>query len=87
MAVTQTAIIEGVVARVSSRQINFTDKSTGERRSMNIVNFLVIGDDTLAEVRVPEGMSPPVQGKPVRARVALGAYNGQPECNLDAYLG
>lgn len=85
MAVTQTAIVEGVVARVSSRTIT-SNKGPDGPKQFTFVNFLLIGQNTLAEVRVPDGQSPPAQDAKVRARVSLGAYNGSAECTLDAYL-
>ena len=85
MALTATAMVQGQVARVSERTVPKKDSTTGEVWVFR--NFTVIGDHTMAEVRVPDEMTPPKVGDKIAARVTLSAYKGDAELTLDAYIG
>lgn len=82
MAISATAVIEGTVIRTSVREI--TAKATGQQ--FTFTNMLVIGEDTLVDVRIPDGEVVPVAGAEIKARVKVSSYRNEAEFELDAYL-
>lgn len=85
MALTTRVSIQGAVADYYERTINYADKKTGEERQLTFRNFVLVGRGVLAEVRVPDEMTPPNVGDTVRVQVTVGAYGGQPELQALAY--
>lgn len=81
MAIKPTAIIEGAVVRIASREVTAKD---GQKYTFR--NMLVIGENTLADVRIGDAFELPKQGASIRARVGLSSYRNDAELELEAWL-
>jgi len=83
MSVASTAIVEGMVAKISTREV--TAKATGEK--IVFTTMLVVGDNCIANVRInTDRFELPKQGASVRARVEISTYRDDDEISLDAWL-
>lgn len=84
MAVSTTVEVRGTILKKTSRSI--TKASTGEVFVFN--NALIIGEHSLAEVRIPDDFVEkfPEQGKPVGVRCVVTSYRDQPELSVEAYI-
>jgi hypothetical protein len=88
MAIRQTAIVEGVVSRVSVVDIPKRDaqgKLTGEVFTFR--DALIVGDHSLVEARVPDRLEMPKQGAKIRAVASIDVYRGDAQVSLVEYLG
>lgn len=83
MSVVTTAIVEGNVAKISTREV--TARATGEK--LTFTSMLVVGEHCIANVRVnTERFELPKIGAPVRGRVEISVYRDDDEMSLDAWL-
>lgn len=84
MSIQTSVIVEGSVARISTREV--TVKATGVR--MVFTTMLVIGPDCLANVRInTDSFDLPKQGANIRARCDVSSYRDDDEISLSAWLG
>jgi len=84
MAIAASAIIEGAVMRCATRTV--VSNKTTPPTTYKFTNALVIGDDTLCDVRIPDNITPPVVGDMIRARVNITSYRNEAEFELSEYL-
>lgn len=82
MAVKTNAIIQGVVARVSKRDIPAKD----DRAAMSFTNLLVVGDYTLADVTLGRGVEAPGVGQMITALVEVDVYRQDDQITLIEYI-
>lgn len=84
MALKTTALVEGDLIRVQTRSIK--RKSDGEEFIFR--DALIIGENTLISVRVPDELVddlPPV-GEPLRGRVAFDTFRDDVQASLEEVL-
>lgn len=84
MSVSSSAIGEGIVSRLSSRTV--VSNKTGTPITYVFRSFLLVGDHTMLEIRVPDGIDLPAKGAKLRCSVVLSSYKDDDEATLDEYL-
>lgn len=84
MSVSSSAIGEGTVIRVSSRSV--VSNKSGSPVTYVFKSFLLVGDHTMLEIRVPDSHEIPAKGAKVRCSVLLSSYKDDDEATLDEYL-
>lgn len=82
MAINATSVIEGTVMKVDVR--NVTSKTSGDK--FVFTNMLVIGENTLCEVRVPDSLKPEPVGTAIVGRVRVSSYRNEAQFDLEEYL-
>ena len=82
MAVSSTAEIHGNVMRTSVRE--GISKASGQ--PYKITTILVIGQNTLAECRVPEHLAVPKDGTTVHAQVVISSFRDEDQMAIEKWL-
>lgn len=80
MSVKTTAIVQGIVSRISER----SGEKDGKKWSMT--NVVIIGDDTLADCVLARGVAVPSFGEFVTARIEVGVFNADDNVTLVEYV-
>lgn len=81
MAIRTSAIISGTVIRSSSRTIKREGKP-----DLTFVNVLVIGDHTMADCTLADGLTTPENGKKINARVEIDVYRDEDQLRLVEFI-
>lgn len=82
MAVATKAIVEGQVVSVNVRK--GVSKRTSEKYEM--IEVLIIGENTLANCTLGQGVNAPEVGAKVRGRVVISVYGQEDQTKLEAWL-
>lgn len=81
MAVKTQALIEGVVTRVNTRS-----GTTAAGKDWERTNILVVGDNTLADVTVAQGLALPPKGTAVKGVIEVGVYRDDDSVEVIEWL-
>lgn len=84
MSIQASAIGEGTVTRLTSQEV--VSMKTGSPVKYTFNSFLLIGQDCMLDIRVPDKFDMPVQGAKMRCRVVLSSFRDEDQTTLDAYL-
>lgn len=81
MAVKTNAIVQGIVTRITHRDIPREGKDT-----LHFTNVLIVGDNTLADCTLGRGVSEPTYGEFVTAVVEIDVYRDDDQITLIEYI-
>ena len=86
MSLSTKLLVHGRVANVAHREITATKEGPNKGKKYTFTDVTVIGDFSLAEFRLADGLGVPELGQTITGLVEIGVYRDDDQSTLLTYV-